>query len=172
MTSRQVQLGAAAHVAISRLKLKFMGSPEALIHGDLHTGSIMVTQSETLVIDPEFAFYGPMGFDIGAVLGNLIMSYLASSGHEHSPGKRRSFEAWVLETIENVWAEFSRKFVELWRAEARQGDLAEINLFRRFGAEIPHGSLERRAVGAGGYIDGADTGALRERRGETEDDRA
>jgi 5-methylthioribose kinase len=69
MTSRQVQLGAAAHVAISRLKLKFMGSPEALIHGDLHTGSIMVTQSETLVIDPEFAFYGPMGFDIGAVLG-------------------------------------------------------------------------------------------------------
>src|SRR5712675_2858159 len=66
------------HVAISRLKLKFMASPEALIHGDLHTGSIMVTQSETLVIDPEFAFYGPMGFDVGAVLGNLIMSYLAS----------------------------------------------------------------------------------------------
>ena len=32
-----------AHVAISRLKLKFMGAPEALIHGDLHTGSIMVT---------------------------------------------------------------------------------------------------------------------------------
>ena len=32
------------HVAISRLKLKFMTSPEALIHGDLHTGSIMVTR--------------------------------------------------------------------------------------------------------------------------------
>ena len=128
MTSRQVQLGAAAHVAITRLKLKFMGSPEALIHGDLHTGSIMVTQSETLVIDPEFAFYGPMGFDIGAVLGNLIMSYLASSGHEHSPGERRSFEAWMLETIENVWAEFARKFVELWRAEAK-GDAYPATLF-------------------------------------------
>jgi 5-methylthioribose kinase len=63
------------HVAISRLKLKFMGSPEALIHGDLHTGSIMVTERETLVIDPEFAFYGPMGFDLGAVLGNLVMGY-------------------------------------------------------------------------------------------------
>ena len=62
------------HVAVSRLKLKFMGSPEALLHGDLHTGSIMVTESETKVIDPEFAFYGPMGFDIGAVLGNLVMS--------------------------------------------------------------------------------------------------
>ena len=32
------------HVAISRLKLKFMAAPEALIHGDLHTGSIMVTE--------------------------------------------------------------------------------------------------------------------------------
>src|ERR1700750_913398 len=38
-----------AHVAISRLKLKFLGSPESLIHGDLHTGSIMVTERETRV---------------------------------------------------------------------------------------------------------------------------
>jgi 5-methylthioribose kinase len=67
-----------AHVVISRLKLKFLGSPEALIHGDLHTGSIMVTESETRMIDPEFAFYGPMGFDLGAVIGNLIMAYLSS----------------------------------------------------------------------------------------------
>ena len=62
------------HVAISRLKLKFMASPEALIHGDLHTGSIMVTESETRVIDPEFAFYGPMGFDVGAIIVNLLLA--------------------------------------------------------------------------------------------------
>jgi 5-methylthioribose kinase len=116
------------HVAVSRLKLKFMSSPEALIHGDLHTGSIMVTERETRVIDPEFAFYGPMGFDIGAVIGNLIMSYLASSGHEGSPGERRSFEAWVLETIESVWTGFARKFVDLWRAEAN-GDAYPAALF-------------------------------------------
>ena len=35
------------HVAVSRLKLKFLNAPEALIHGDLHTGSIMVTESST-----------------------------------------------------------------------------------------------------------------------------
>jgi 5-methylthioribose kinase len=105
-----------------------MGSPEALIHGDLHTGSIMVTESETRVIDPEFAFYGPMGFDVGAVLGNLVMNYLASVGHERSPGERASFEAWMLETIENTWTEFSRKFVELWRAEAN-GDAYPAVLF-------------------------------------------
>ena len=108
------------HVAISRLKVKFMASPEALIHGDLHTGSIMVTDSSTMVIDPEFAFYGPMGFDIGAVIANLLMSYLASIGHERSPGERRAFEAWVLETVESVWTEFARKFLELWRTRGQR----------------------------------------------------
>lgn len=80
------------HAAISQLKLKFLNAPEALIHGDLHTGSIMVTEGATVVIDPEFAFYGPMGFDLGAVIGNLLMSYLASAGHERAPGDRRLFE--------------------------------------------------------------------------------
>jgi 5-methylthioribose kinase len=116
------------HVAISRLKLKFMASPEALIHGDLHTGSVMVTEIETRVIDPEFAFYGPMGFDIGAVIGNLLMSYLASEGHERSPGERRSFEAWLLETIEGVWTRFAEKYVQLWRHEAK-GDAYPAMLF-------------------------------------------
>ncbi|WP_027550634.1 S-methyl-5-thioribose kinase [Bradyrhizobium sp. Cp5.3] len=116
------------HVAISRLNLKFMASPEALLHGDLHTGSIMVTDSETRVIDPEFAFYGPMGFDVGAVIANLLMAYFASAGHERAPGERRSFEVWVLETVERVWSEFERKFLELWRTEAA-GDAYPATLF-------------------------------------------
>ena len=116
------------HVAISRLKLKFLSSAEALLHGDLHTGSIMVTARETRVIDPEFAFYGPMGFDIGAIIANLLMAYLASSGHEREPGARRVFEAWVLETVEQVWGEFARKFLELWRGEAA-GDAYPLSLF-------------------------------------------
>ncbi|MBR0775851.1 S-methyl-5-thioribose kinase [Bradyrhizobium diazoefficiens] len=116
------------HVAISRLKLKFMASPEALIHGDLHTGSIMVTDGETRVIDPEFAFYGPMGFDVGAVIANLLMAYFASAGHERAPGERAAFEAWVLETVEAVWNEFSRKFLALWRTEAA-GDAYPVSLF-------------------------------------------
>ena len=116
------------HVAISRLKLKFMASPEALLHGDLHTGSIMVTATETRVIDPEFAFYGPMGFDVGAVLANLLMAYFASAGHERSAGERRAFEGWVLETVEQVWNEFARKFLDLWRTDAR-GDAYPVSLF-------------------------------------------
>jgi 5-methylthioribose kinase len=117
-----------AHVAISRLKLKFLSSAEALIHGDLHTGSIMVTDSKTQIIDPEFAFYGPMGFDVGAVLANLLMSYFASAGHERSPGDRGSFEVWILQTVEDVWTGFAQKFLTLWCDEAR-GDAYPATLF-------------------------------------------
>lgn len=116
------------HVAISRLKLKFMASPEALLHGDLHTGSIMVTGSQTRVIDPEFAFYGPMGFDVGAVLANLLMAYFASAGHERAPGERAAFEGWVLETVEQVWTAFAGKFLDLWRSHAA-GDAFPAALF-------------------------------------------
>jgi 5-methylthioribose kinase len=127
-TAARFRVDLDAHVAICRLKLKFMGSPEAMIHGDLHTGSIMVTERDTRVIDPEFAFYGPMGFDIGAVIANLLMAYLASPGHERSAGERSAFEAWVLQTVEQVWTEFERKFLELWRNEAR-GDAYPLTLF-------------------------------------------
>lgn len=131
------------HVAISRLKLKFMASPEALLHGDLHTGSIMVTNNQTRVIDPEFAFYGPMGFDVGAVLANLVMAYFASAGHERAPGERVAFEAWVLETIEQVWNEFAGKFLDLWRTNGT-GDAYPVSLFA--GAQgAAHLEAERQA---------------------------
>ena len=59
-----------------------MTQSQSLLHGDLHTGSIMVSKNETKIIDPEFAFYGPMGFDIGALIANLLMNYFSQNGHE------------------------------------------------------------------------------------------
>lgn len=60
---------------------RFCERTQALLHGDLHTGSIMVTQTSTKCIDPEFGFYGPMGFDVGAFLGNLMLAYVSQDGH-------------------------------------------------------------------------------------------
>ncbi len=117
------------HVAVSRLKLKFLASGEAMIHGDLHTGSIMVTRDETRVIDPEFAFYGPMGFDVGAVIGNLLMSYFSQEGHERTPGERADYEAWILDVTQAVWGGFRSKFLELWRSHAN-GDAYPSDLFQ------------------------------------------
>jgi 5-methylthioribose kinase len=116
-------------VAVSRLKLKFMSSAEAMIHGDLHTGSVMLTTEDTRIIDPEFAFMGPMGFDVGAVIANLLLNYFSQEGHEEKPGARDSYRAWILETVNQVWAGFVEKFLTLWRTH-QKGDAYPASLFQ------------------------------------------
>ncbi len=115
-------------VAVSRLKLKFLSSAEAMIHGDLHTGSVMLTPAETRIIDPEFAFIGPMGFDTGAVIANFLISYFSQDGHQEHPRARDSYREWILTSIEEIWIRFSEKFVALWESEAA-GDAYPVALF-------------------------------------------
>ncbi len=116
-------------VAASRLKIKFMSSAEAMIHGDLHTGSVMLTTEDTRIIDPEFAFMGPMGFDVGAVLANILISYFSQDGHEEKSGARDSYRAWVLTTLTSIWNSFAGKFLELWRNN-QTGDAYPPSLFQ------------------------------------------
>ncbi len=118
----------ALKVAAQARKYQFMTSAEALIHGDLHTGSIMVTAEDTRVIDPEFAFIGPMGFDIGAVIGNLFLAYFAQGGHEASAGARDAYREWILMQAETVWSLFHDRFLDLWRL-APAGDAYPASLF-------------------------------------------
>lgn len=130
-------------VAVSRLKIKFMSSAEAMIHGDLHTGSVMLTVDDTRIIDPEFAFMGPMGFDIGAVLANVLINYFSQDGHQEKPGARDSYRAWILETLIQIWSGFDAQFLALWRKH-QTGDAFSPSLFQGEAGEIRL-EAERRA---------------------------
>lgn len=99
---------------VAQLKSKFCESSQALIHGDLHTSSLMVTVNSTQVIDPEFAFYGPMGFDVGAFIGNLILAYYAQDGLANEGDDRKVYKKWLLKTISDTWNLFHTKFTALW----------------------------------------------------------
>ncbi|XP_017971154.1 PREDICTED: methylthioribose kinase [Theobroma cacao] len=99
---------------VAELKSKFCERAQALIHGDFHTGSVMVTRDSTQVIDPEFAFYGPMGYDIGAFIGNLILAFFAQDGHADQGNDRKIYKEWILKTIEDTWNLFRQKFTALW----------------------------------------------------------
>ncbi|XP_075520984.1 methylthioribose kinase-like [Primulina tabacum] len=99
---------------IAELKSKFCERTQALIHGDLHTGSVMVTTESTQVIDPEFSFYAPMGFDVGAFIGNLILAYFAQDGHSNEGADRKLYKVWILKTISETWNLFNMKFTALW----------------------------------------------------------
>src|SRR4030095_8962545 len=103
--AKAVRDDVALKIAVSELKEQFLCDTEAMIHGDLHTGSIMVTEDSTKVIDPEFVMYGPMGFDTGAVIGNLLLSYFSQDGHAASPGARHDYQDWILAQAEAVWTE-------------------------------------------------------------------
>jgi len=120
--ANSVRSDTALKLAVQELKSCFLCHAEALLHGDLHTGSVMVTREDTRVIDPEFAFYGPMGFDVGAIIGNFLLAYVSQRGHERVRSERDDNRAYLLEQIVDVWTTFARVFAGLWR-EYAQGDL-------------------------------------------------
>jgi 5-methylthioribose kinase len=109
------------HEAITHLKGKFLGSPQALVHADLHSGSVMASEGVTYVIDPEFGFYGPMGFDVGALLANLLLSYFsqaAANGEEYAE--------WVLSQTVLLHEIFETEFLALWSEAADNGRIGEL----------------------------------------------
>jgi 5-methylthioribose kinase len=108
-----LQADEALRVEVAQLKEKFMTQAQSLLHGDLHTGSIMVNQTDTYVIDSEFAFYGPMGFDIGAVIGNLFLSYASHEVRSTDPARRAEFRTYLTDTVIALWKVFEREFQNL-----------------------------------------------------------
>ncbi|HEY6452043.1 MAG TPA: S-methyl-5-thioribose kinase [Steroidobacteraceae bacterium] len=132
-------------LAAQEMKWRFLNCPEALIHGDLHTGSVMVSALDTRVIDPEFAFFGPMGFDVGAILGNLLMAYLSQPGHEKQPGERVPYGTYLLAQTQLLWDTFQQSFSTLWRERSAAqpgGELYQPRL------EVDAPELRALAIGA------------------------
>jgi 5-methylthioribose kinase len=107
---------------IAQMKAHYMTHAEALIHADLHTGSIMLNENDTRVIDPEFCYFGPMAYDVGAVLQNLVLNCLSHFGHTQDQARREEYQEYVLGLVRGVWNGFARKLDALWQ-EKPSGDL-------------------------------------------------
>ena len=100
-----------ARVAV--LKEKFNNYPQGLIHGDLHSGSIFVKneneETKIKIIDPEFAFYGPIAYDLGNVLAHFIF---AQGYAKYSPlfvdeeKQRTDFLSWLENAKNNLFKFF------------------------------------------------------------------
>jgi 5-methylthioribose kinase len=115
-------------VAAARFGQKFLSEAQALIHGDLHSGSVMVTENDSRVIDPEFAFYGPIGFDLGAFFGNLLLNWYSQPGHSTANDDRVAYQEWILQQAKLFWETFRRGFLALWNEDAR-GDAFPAAMF-------------------------------------------
>ncbi|KGA31432.1 methylthioribose kinase [Pectobacterium brasiliense] len=114
----------ALKLAVAGLKHGFLSKAEALLHGDIHSGSIFVAEGRLKAIDAEFGFYGPIGFDVGTAIGNLLLNYCGLPGllapREAAAGRERR-----LEDIRTLWQTFSTRFLALSDNESRDPALAE-----------------------------------------------
>lgn len=100
------------HLEVAKLKNQFMNKSESMIHGDLHGGSIFINDKGIKVFDPEFAFYGPMGYDIGNVVGNLIMSYVVSIFIKDDENYTNWLNNSVVETMEFFTKSYDEHFLK------------------------------------------------------------
>ncbi|MDH2432900.1 S-methyl-5-thioribose kinase [Pokkaliibacter sp. MBI-7] len=97
---------------VAELKFRFLTEAQALLHGDVHAGSIFVRQDSTKVIDAEFAYYGPMGFDIGSFIGNMLLNFCGQWGLMAAEEQRNAYRSGLLESIDQLWSGFAERFSE------------------------------------------------------------
>ncbi len=106
--------------AMGLAKWKFMTEGEAIIHGDLHTGSVMVRgsgpdgapggePSSARAIDSEFGFCGPVAFDVGALWANYLIA--ATRGAALGDVEHRD---WCLDQVVRTWTAFEATFAARW----------------------------------------------------------
>lgn len=122
----QLRADPALKVKVQQALQRFVSNTETMVHGDLHSGSIMSTDSDSRVIDPEFVQYGPMGFDIGMLCANFLMAYFSQPAHRGSD--LEAYQAWILGVIDETCRVFETEFRHLWATE-RTGILYPASLF-------------------------------------------
>ncbi|WP_300716720.1 S-methyl-5-thioribose kinase [uncultured Brachyspira sp.] len=98
--NKKLQLEAA------KLKYEFMNNAQALIHGDLHTGSIFVNENYIKVMDCEFAFYGPIGYDLGTITANFLFAYV----YHLNINKDKNYHSFLFNVINDIIRLFKSKF--------------------------------------------------------------
>lgn len=135
---RELRTDTRLQVRIALAKHRYMTVREALLHGDLHTGSVMVSTTSnepTKLIDPEFSFYGPIGYDLGTLLAHFAINAarLTVLGGPTEP---------LLQAMRIVWTTFVDTIETLWHPGAT-GSFASADIF----ADDPAGfAAVRRSV--------------------------
>ena len=119
------------------LKQIFLTAQQALTHGDLHTGSVLVQNNTAKVIDAEFAFYGPVGFDLGLYWANFLLSYFS---HQDTSDVQAALKTAIAKT----WDAYALGFRTV------DETLKEQTLQRIFHEAVGFAGLEmlRRLIGA------------------------
>lgn len=145
---------------VGMLKSTFETKAQGLIHGDLHTGSVFVTPDKTCILDPEFAFYGPIGYDTGNFIANMIFAYANGRYTMEDGEEKEAYLAWIENCIEEFCDKFKSKSIDLMRAESKDLMMQSEPFFEAYMKDIfldqagfAGTELIRRVVGTSGVKD-------------------
>lgn len=100
---------------VAEMKFIFKTRHDALIHGDLHTGSVMTDGKNHRIIDLEFAFFGPFGFDPGLICAHLILARIS-----HLVLGNLEYCSWIDRSIAEFWSIMEMTVSELWRQSPKE----------------------------------------------------
>jgi 5-methylthioribose kinase len=129
-----LRLNKTVRAAVEMASSRFNTVHQSLLHGDFHSGSIMVRGGcseptptgpcSIKLIDGEFGMLGPIGFDLGTILANLYSALFSSAarirqqdalirkGGYAKYSAERTRERWVAgciwltQTIQQLWDSF------------------------------------------------------------------
>ncbi|WP_028933244.1 S-methyl-5-thioribose kinase [Pseudonocardia spinosispora] len=134
------------------MKHRFLTVAEALLHGDLHSGSVFVRgdgdQLSVKAFDSEFAFYGPIGFDLGLWWANLMFAGIRAA----ALGERSRAES-LFEAVGSSWFSFRARMRELWPTRQAPGKYPDayltawLRLIRQDGLGFAGCEAARRTIG-------------------------
>ncbi|WIA36116.1 hypothetical protein OEZ86_007465 [Tetradesmus obliquus] len=106
----------------------YRSNKQALIHNDLHAGNLLVAPGSLYLIDWEFATTGPIAFDLGCLLGNLMLAVLSLQGMEQAEqqqqqqqqqggaraaagcASRQQQAEWLLQVMQDTWSGFQQQY--------------------------------------------------------------
>lgn len=109
-------------VVLERYKMRdlFMNKSEALIHGDFHTSNIFVGQGLMKVIDMEYAFCGPVAFDLGYLESHLMSQFICAAFRSYdTEQERQEFQAYILASMQQLFEDYCRNFFAHWKEDAK-----------------------------------------------------
>ncbi len=117
-------------VEAQHLKHVFAANAETLLHGDLHTGSVMVTDGEhagsSIRNSPSTARWPSTSACCSPISGWPTSS---QPGHEHGTGDRAAMRDYLLAVASDIWSVFRDEFSASLAHRAHRHPLSSRSLF-------------------------------------------
>lgn len=103
------------------LAMDFVSNKQCLIHGDFHPGNLFVGERDFIVSDFDFASWGPVAYDLGTMVGNLVLSHRTQrEGRGNPAAVRASICREIASIYDSFEEELERLVPELGAAAVRR----------------------------------------------------